>query len=526
MNLLKIVALSSALVMAPLGVHAALDTTGADWVSTVAENRIDAGPASETLAMVDFLLCIMENSNSGNHVNETYGSMVDENICNGAKATSPAFASQIMTTSRASNTEPYKMKSWFTTDQGQYVVVDASITSAPTVAVPRGVATMTWNMVDNNGVGTGKSRGILTLTADATDNISYIEIGPDQINENTMLTTYIHGTLDGNGTAGRLRVKTQDYGTIVDNLPTPREYQYVFNTDSAHYKTGTTSTCLDRRAANMTKRVYGYKLFTAAGAEVLLAGPFDFRYTDSASKEQRGYADKWGVWLQGRETGNNRPTSITRNSNNKVYTACFDDDDDLNGGTSSCGTAGDEINYQLTHASEGVYSFADPILMVAESITDEITGATVVRSDAYGREESSPDDRQFAKYRGGVSRFDLQWQCFVSNAWADEDRSDTCDGARKWRQKYALEDGYEFTQQGTGTKYYTKAVDTEQTLAAHSSVTTCTDVSDLALSTAPASLGSYTVPDITGTVIWGTAGAGIPVPTAALKMAVIHGVEQ
>ena len=80
MNLLKTVALSSALVMAPLGVHAALDTTGADWVSTVAENRIDAGPASETQAMVDFLLCIMENSNSGNHVNETYGSMVDENI--------------------------------------------------------------------------------------------------------------------------------------------------------------------------------------------------------------------------------------------------------------------------------------------------------------------------------------------------------------------------------------------------------------------------------------------------------------
>tara|TARA_B110000259_G_C13673998_1_gene265488 strand:- start:134 stop:286 length:153 start_codon:yes stop_codon:yes gene_type:complete len=48
----------------------------------------------------------------------------------------------------------------------------------------------------------------------------------------------------------------------------------------------------------------------------------------------------------------------------------------------------------------------------------------------------------------------------------------------------------------------------------------------LALSTAPAALASYTVPDITGTVIWGIAGAGIPVPTAALKMAVIHGVEQ
>jgi hypothetical protein len=52
----------------------------------------------------------------------------------------------------------------------------------------------------------------------------------------------------------------------------------------------------------------------------------------------------------------------------------------------------------------------------------------------------------------------------------------------------------------------------------------------LALSTAPALLGSYTVPNITGTVTWGTGGAGIPSVangglTAALEMKVSHDVE-
>ncbi len=118
--------------------------------------------------------------------------------------------------------------------------------------------------------------------------------------------------------------------------------------------------------------------------------------------------------------------------------------------------------------------------------------------------------------------------CIVNNIWVDEDGAGNCNGSRSWRQKYALEDKFEFTKQGTLTKYYAKAVDTKQSLAAHSNVSSC---ADLALSTAPAELASYTVPDITGTVIWGTAGVGVPSIangglTEALKMKVIHGVEQ
>ena len=123
MRLLKTLAISSAFIIAPSSAFAVLDTSGADWVATVADNYIDAGPASESLSMADFLLCVMEKSNAPNHVNETYGSMIDENACNGVTASSPSFATQVMTTSRLTNTSPMTFKSWFVTAEGMNVVV-------------------------------------------------------------------------------------------------------------------------------------------------------------------------------------------------------------------------------------------------------------------------------------------------------------------------------------------------------------------------------------------------------------------
>ena len=525
MKLLRTVALSSALAIAPAGVYADLDKTGSDWVATVAQNYIDAGPASDSLSMVDFLLCVMESSNSGDHVNETYGSMVDENICNGKDGSIPAFASQVMTTSRTSNTEPYEINSWFTTDSGEFVVVDSTITSAPTVATPRGVATLTWNMVDNNGASIGAG-GYLELNADNT--LKYVEKSPNE-ETGVVLLSYVHGTLDGNGTSGKLRVQIQDWTVQVDKEPTDRVYQYVFNADSAHYKTDSIDAiCLDRSA--MTTRVYGYKLFTEAGALVSLTGPFGFDYTDPQdATEKRGWADQYGVWLQGGEddtSGKARPLDLTRHSDSKDYAVCWDDNDDGldDRDTTACGVENDGVRYEMTHATEGVYAFQAPIEMVAANITDELTSAPVTPGVAWVNKHSS---QQFAVYRGGATSFDFPWQCLVGSVWTDDVNGD-CDGIQEWSPEFVLEDGFEFEQQGTGTKYYVKAVDTKQSLAAHSNVSSC---ADLALSTAPAELASYTVPDITGTVIWGTAGVGVPSIangglTEALKMKVIHGVEQ
>ena len=83
MKLITKLVLPFALIMAPTAAYSALDETGADWVAAkaAASEFINVGPATDNLEMVNFLLCVMENSNMGDHVNETYSAMIDENIC-------------------------------------------------------------------------------------------------------------------------------------------------------------------------------------------------------------------------------------------------------------------------------------------------------------------------------------------------------------------------------------------------------------------------------------------------------------
>ena len=72
MKLITKLLLPVALIMSPSATYAALDQTGADWVATVGSEFINVGPATENLAMVNFLLCILEKSNFADNVNTTY----------------------------------------------------------------------------------------------------------------------------------------------------------------------------------------------------------------------------------------------------------------------------------------------------------------------------------------------------------------------------------------------------------------------------------------------------------------------
>jgi hypothetical protein len=320
MNILNKLAFSSALLMTTVTVQAALDSSeGTDYANTVSDSWVDSGPAADSLQMVNFLLCVMDKSNISAHVNETYSSMIDENDCENIDADSPAFATQVMTTSRADNLSPYNLKHWFVTAEGMEVVAETSISAAATAALPRGQMTMTWHAVSpTQNIGT---KGSLSTNADGT--LSYIE---NQTDGAFSMFSYIHGALAADGTSGNLRVQSQDYSA--GGGPVVAVYTYVFDANNVHYDSVPTSAdvCLDRTEANMTTRTYGYKLFTAAGAEKVISGPFDFSYTDASSVVQRGWADPNGAWLQGNETGVNKPTTITRNSNSKVYSICYDDD--------------------------------------------------------------------------------------------------------------------------------------------------------------------------------------------------------
>lgn len=518
MKFLTKIALFTALLTGTASVSAALDTNGADYKATSSESYINSGPASDSLSMVDFLLCVMVNSNASAHPNETYSSMIDENVCNGVVSSSPAFAVQTMVTSRAAQADDYIVKSWFVTAEGGTIVAEISITSAPTEALPRGVFTMVWNMVSESNVANGQG-GILSAKDDNT--ISYIEKMGNHLGG--IDNSYIHGTIDGSN--GNLRVKSQDWstGSAVDKI-----YKYVFNANTVHYNEdpSATAVCLDRTVANMVKRNRAYKLFTEAGAEVKLAGPFDFSYVDPQdNSDQRGWADQWGAWLQGGEddtSGKARPTTITRNSNDKIYTVCWDDDDTSN----VCGAADDDIRYQLTHAVDGIYSFDDPIEFDARTVLDPSDGSDVAGSDAWaGRSPAN------GTYRGAGSNLDLPWQCqiAVENVLTYVDQSgNNCDNSSQWRPKYSVADGTEFIRKGTTDKYYVKAIDAEINLAPHADASaSCALVPALALSTAPDALTNYVIPDISATTLWTdkpTVANGKLLEANVMK--VIHGVEQ
>jgi hypothetical protein len=522
MKLITKLVLPFALIMAPTAAYSALDETAADWVAAkaAASEFINVGPATDNLEMVNFLLCVMENSNMGDHVNETYSAMIDENICFGTGESTPAFATQTLVTSRASNTSDYLVTAYFVTAEGMQVVAKTVISQGPTTALPRGVFTMTWNALMGSDSNTPSGAGgELTAAADGT--ISYVE--KMYSDTNNLQTSYIHGELNSDG-SGNLRVQSGDWANPnSDGDPTPTVYAFVSDTNSVHYDTVPTSSvqCMDRSAATMEKRTHQYKLFTAAGVEHVIAyPPFSFSYTDASSNSRRGWAGDRDVWLEGGETGSDRPTSVVNNSNDKTYSTCFEDSDN---GTCANNGKGDEIYYTFTHADDGAYvttaalEFGNIV-----DFTDTVSGSAVTGASAWSNRGGS----NFGRYDGPGSNLGLNMECKISGVWTAQSGSN-CDGKNNWRPAYGLPDATELD--ASGTKYYTMAMDSSLGLADESSTAVCTNVNDLLLTTDnyPAVKSAYTVTNVASTTLWTDrpteANGGL---TAANVMKVIHGVEQ
>ena len=201
----------TALVMPP--VFAAFNDAGTDYTNQVTDSYIESGPAGDALNMVDFLLCVMENSKATTNPNSTYSVLVDENVCFGQKKPTPLYASQTLTTSGSSNptaADPFVVDSWFVTGEGMSVVAKSTISSGATTTLPNGVFTMNWKAVaPSNMVG---SKGSLSFSADGT--MFYIE-NMTQIAGGTNEFMYVHGTLSADGSTGKLRIKGNGYDAVV-----------------------------------------------------------------------------------------------------------------------------------------------------------------------------------------------------------------------------------------------------------------------------------------------------------------------
>ena len=505
-------------------VHAAYNDAGTDYTNYVTNSWTDTGPAGDALSMVDFLLCVMENSKVATNVNATYSVMIDENICMGEKATMPLYAQATITTLRAAAADPYSIKNWFVTGEGMQVIATTSITSGSTTANPMGVFTMTWEAVAP--AATVGSKGKLDFLANGT--MSYLENMTQNAGTDNGFS-YVHGTMSAATDSGQLRMQTQDYS---GGSPVDRVYQYVYDASHAHYKgNAIAAVCMDRSTS--PKRVFGYQLFTDAGVKKTLTGPFGFKYTVS-NVEYNGWAHPNGTWLEtDHDSGDfDKPTQITRRSDSQVFDICYDDDWSVNNGlnrdngkddntaglNAACGTSGDGIVTVLTYATDNAadgkvtgndYVFAAPLEFNAVTFTDLHSGASPTVSGG--------------RYDGPGSSMDLGWQCIKpGGTWGDETRNNgasSCDGAINWRPQYSVPDGTAFVDSTDAATYRVKAMDSKIELSAVN-VSNCTDIP---LANAPADAG-YTAADIPAVV--GVTWAALPTVTAANTVKYIQGVAQ
>ena len=527
MKLFSKIALASFMIASAIHpVHAAYNSAGTDYTNFVTNSWIDTGPAGDALSMVDFLLCVMEETKVATNVNVTYSVLVDENICFGEKATIPLYAHQTVTTLRAKATDPYTMKNWFVTGTGMKVVASTTITSGITTANPMGVFSMTWAAVSpTQAVG---SKGKLDFALDGT--MSYLE-NMTQDGGSSNAFSFVHGTMNASTDSGQMRMQAQDY---TGGSPVNRVYQYVYDASHAHYKgNGIAAVCMDRTTS--PKRVFGYQLFTEAGAKKALTGPFGFTYTVS-SVEYNGWAHPNGAWLEKSHASGafDKPTQVNRRSDDQLFNICYDDDWSVNSGnnynngyddnvaglSTVCGTntAGSPV-INLTYATDNAadskvtgnaYVFSPALSFNAVSFTDTNDGAS--RTVSGGR------------YDGPGGSMDLGWQCIQAGAsWINEARSSgvsNCDGAYNWRPRYSVPDGTQFVDSTDSTTYRVKAMDSMTQLTAVAAGTYCTDIP---LANAPAAAG-YDKDDIPAVV--GVTWAALPTVTAANTIKYIHGVLQ
>jgi len=455
MNHIKLIvctlALSMSFTMAPSS-YGAYNTAGTDYSNYAANSWIESGPADDAVYMADFLACIINRTQASKYPNKTYSALIDQNKCKGKKGT-PKYFTATITTSRVDNNSPYILDLFFDVKSNLQILGKATITTGPSASLPFGVMEFVWN------VSGGSGKGQLNFNADGT--MSYLDYD-DYGDGNGYTLRYIKGSLAQDGSSGLLR-----------SYDGYKSYRYNFNDSYVYYDSdGSEDVCQNR--SNITLEPHGYKLFTEAGAAVSMTGPFSFTYTDSSSATKNGWVDKWGVWLEGGETGDNQPATIVRQSDNASYNICYDSSDTSN----ICGTAADDIFVHLTDTNGDAYQFQAPLQFTSTTFVDTLTSTSVAKT---------------LSYSGLGSGMGLDWQCKLDGTWTTNTGSN-CNSASKWRPAYGIPDGTQVTISGGSTTYRVKAKDTKKTMSNETDKSVCSAI--LPLGSAPANPG-YTVSDVT-----------------------------
>jgi hypothetical protein len=513
MKLFYKITLASALLAVVMNpVYAAYNDADTDYSKLDSYSWYSKGPAAETMAMLEFLLCATSKSRIAENNGNKYSLLIDQNVCfNKSGEDGPNYGEMaIDATKQDTDLTTYHIDGWYTMADKRQALTTIDIFGSPTDLAPMGVFNMRWQVLDPDNLAafTDLPRGELEFKADGT--VSYYEYSN---HASDLLVGYASGTVAPDLSSASLAFRSAAWNS---SLTPPayenRDYRYVYDKNNILWDeldsdaVSSNTVCSTRDSSAVVEHVIEYTLFNEDGSKVEAGLPFMFTYTDSGNGISQGYVSGWGTWLQNGETLalGNRPTQITKGD--AKYTICYDDVDD---GTTTCGTdpslAADNVKVYLVGIDgASPIAFTSPMNFDPVSLTNRSSLIVENVNISYsGTVYVNPYTKICSNGLGG-------WQSSPCDTQADE------------RPTYTIPDGTQLSVTGGTTKYRIKAARILKDFGVESLLTEC---AALNINTAPLQISDAAAKaniEATG-LLWGDKPTDL---TDENTLKYIDGVEQ
>lgn len=271
--------------------------------------RIDAqsthveDATSQGISQVNMITCIMTGMRPDALVNKgNYIALVDKKKCDSnsrsdssnsssdsAGSSAPSYLSAIVNSTRTSNTDPMRVKTWIDMsekDMPVTIFVNTSASEAPSAANPYG--TFRIDYCGKGSTGPCMMNGFLD---GSSSGISYYETGMGGGDGGTETTALRMTTSGSDGGSGRLQMSQMGQSVA---------YSFAYNASFFRRSDGTSDECFSRLAddPDTGMSVWRYGLYDASSGErVTLQSGFSIDYTAPDGKTYHGQVGYYGLWL-------------------------------------------------------------------------------------------------------------------------------------------------------------------------------------------------------------------------------------
>jgi len=367
---------SSSANLGALNYYAAFTDAGTDYTKDTARSYLYVDKASDSMEIVDIILCIINKTAQSQIPNDKYLAVLNLDLCNNSNNfNTPTMVNMTMETTRASNSQPQNSKIMYTKGDDS-MRIDTIVNKEPTTSNPYGELTVAFS--DGTISSTTYDDGSLKISQNGSNtNLEFIYKLDYRSNGNTdwgstpyddeHYYSYLDSYISSDGSAGLAKVG------YVDSIDASKKLTYKLNWNATHiaqydYDTNdalSASSCKSR--TSFSEQVRNYNLYDTDGERIDITTYVYGYYTDASNVRQRIYISKRYGWFSGGETGSSRPTTITTRDGTQLSIS-YD--------------SGDSGNYDSdndgTFATITGMTLSDPIRFINQTIS----GSNLVYNDS------------------------------------------------------------------------------------------------------------------------------------------------